>query len=94
MKPLREELKLYQKSGIQLFMDGEPITPKMNRAGSRELILTGSVKLPVRNTDTDKHRSADPAEIHKSRQGDLPEKKVSSVYLTIWENPPAKVKKL
>ena len=23
MKPLREELKLYQKSGIQLFMDGE-----------------------------------------------------------------------
>ncbi|MBN2948364.1 MAG: hypothetical protein JTJ20_14185 [Blautia sp.] len=28
MKPLREELKLYQKSGIQLFMDGEPSTPK------------------------------------------------------------------
>lgn len=28
MKPLREELKLYQKSGIQLFMDGETSTPK------------------------------------------------------------------
>lgn len=28
MKPLKKELKLYQKSGIQLFMDGEPSTPK------------------------------------------------------------------
>ena len=28
MKPLREELKLYQKGGVPLFMDGEPSTPK------------------------------------------------------------------
>lgn len=28
MKPLEKELKTYQKCGIQLFMDGEPSTPK------------------------------------------------------------------
>lgn len=28
IKPLKKELKVYQKSGIQLFMDGKPSTPK------------------------------------------------------------------
>ena len=28
MKPLEKELKNYKKCGIQLFMDGEPSTPK------------------------------------------------------------------
>ena len=28
IKPLKKELKVYQKNGIQLFMDGEPSTPK------------------------------------------------------------------
>lgn len=28
IKPLKKELKVYQKNGIQLFMDGKPSTPK------------------------------------------------------------------
>lgn len=28
IKPLKKELKVYQKNGIQLFMDGNPSTPK------------------------------------------------------------------
>lgn len=28
MKPLKKELKIYQKNGVQLFMNGEPSTPK------------------------------------------------------------------